>query len=154
MKNKEKYANEIIDMALRDRRMAVNNETRKPCCCYDLECKDCFFDNSNYIIPQTSDGCTENRIHWANSEYVERKEFTEQEKAMVGALDKIKWVATDRNGETYGFINKPYKSTDIWKSDNIIDSIFLSGYSSCEFKAIKWEDDEPTSREEILGEGK
>ena len=47
MKNKEKYANEIIDMALRDRRMAVNNETRKPCCCYGLECKDCFFDNSN-----------------------------------------------------------------------------------------------------------
>ena len=151
MKNKEKYANEIIDMALRDRRMAVNNETRKPCRCCDLECKDCFFDNSNYIIPQTFDGCTENRIHWANSEYVERKEFTEQEKAAIRALDKLKWVVKDKDGSVWGHIKKPDKLDSCWSSGR---GIRLSALTSCEFKAIKWEDTEPTSREEILGEEK
>ena len=151
MKNKEKYANEIIDMALRDRRMAVNNETRKPCRCCDLECKDCFFDNSNYIIPQTSDGCTENRIHWANSEYVERKEFTEQEKAVIRALDNIAWIARGRDGILYGYTQKPKKSDFDWCG---IAHINITHSSSCAFKAIKWEDDEPTSREEILGEEK
>lgn len=151
MKNKEKYANEIMEIATKGGRIALDETTKTlfPC---NLECEYCYFAEKNY--PNGSSDCNININHWANSEYVERKEFTEQEKAMVGALDKIKWVATDRNGETYGFINKPYKSTDIWKSDNIMDSIFLSGYSSCKFKAIEWEDDEPTSREEILGEEK
>lgn len=152
MKNKEKYANEIVEIAINGSVPAIDIRTMKLRSCVGFTCDNCYFNDENY--PYYFDSCTKNFNDWANSEYVEPKEFTEQEKAIVGALDKIKWVATDRNGETYGFINKPYKSTDIWKSDNIKDGIFLSGYSSCEFKAIKWEDTEPTSREEILGEGK
>ena len=154
MKNKEKYVNEIIDMALRDRSIAVNNKTRKPCRCGNLRCKDCFFDERNYIEPQ--DNCHANRIHWANSEYVEPKEFTEQEKAAIRALDKVKWVAKNKCGSVEGFIDKPYKDGKYWvvNTTGEIYSVIISKFTSCKFKAIKWEDDEPTSREEILGEEK
>lgn len=154
MKNKEKYANEIIEIACQGNAIAIDKDTKKIRAC-DEKCENCYFSQKNYIKSSNSYFCCETNIKdWANSEYVEPKEFTEQEKAAIRALDKVKWVAKDRNGEVYGFRNKPYKSTDIWKSDSIIDSIFLSGYSSCEFKAIKWEDNEPTSRAEILGEKK
>lgn len=152
MKNKEKYANEIVEIAINGSVPAIDIRTMKLCRCVGLTCDKCYFNEENY--PYYFDNCTKSINDWANSEYVEPKEFTEHDKSVLRALDKVEWVAKDRNGEVYGFRNKPYKSTDIWKSDSIIDSIFLSGYSSCEFKAIKWEDTEPTSRKEILGEEK
>lgn len=150
MKNKEKYANEIIELALRNKSLAMNNKTRKLCDCADVDCSSCFFDDKNYIKPQKG-GCLANTNHWANSEYVEPKEFTKQEKALIRPLDNIEWIARDRDGILYGYIQKPEKRDFKWSGIAHID---ITHSSSCEFKAIKWEDTEPTSREEILREGK
>ena len=65
MLNKEKFAEEIIDIACRGKHIAVVNG--KPTTCYDIiDCKECIFYNNN------NRRCNNNAIkEWANSEYVE-----------------------------------------------------------------------------------
>lgn len=61
MLNKEKYANEIIDIAIKGKVFGVVNG--KPVIENGDSCKRCDFKNIY--------GCTEARERWANSEYVE-----------------------------------------------------------------------------------
>lgn len=94
--------------------------------------------------------CHSSQIQHENNK-IEPKEFTEQEKAVIRALDKLKWVVKDKDGFVWGHIKKPDKLDSCWSFGR---GIRLSALTSCAFKAIKWEDDEPTSREEILGDEK
>lgn len=61
MTNREKYAEQIIDMALNDIEIAVDKEGRL-CDCNEIDCNDCMF-----CIP----GCREKLKEWAEQEYVE-----------------------------------------------------------------------------------
>ena len=60
MTNKEKYGNEIIELACKGDKIAVRNG--KMTSCDNLLCKDCDFGYSD---------CNEKILKWANSEYVE-----------------------------------------------------------------------------------
>lgn len=62
MKNKEKYAKEIFEIACEAHKIAFNKKTNKlsPCACTD--CEDCLFKIGN---------CDENARNWCESEYVE-----------------------------------------------------------------------------------
>ena len=152
MKNKEKSANEIAEIATNGMTYAVDKNTGKICACTCsavFGCSDCYFNPGNY--PNSTDSCIINRKHWANSEYVERKEFTEQEKAVLRGLDYIEWVTKNDFGRISGHIDKPIKSQGKWLSCQILA---LDEVTSARFEAIKSTDTEPTSREEILGKGK
>lgn len=65
MTNREKFAEQILDIACGGSKIAVNKATLEPTACYKLTCKDCLFGFSN------TDSCTSVREKWANSEYVE-----------------------------------------------------------------------------------
>ena len=41
--NREKFAEQILDVACSGSRLAVSKTTLKPTACYKLECKDCLF---------------------------------------------------------------------------------------------------------------
>ena len=60
MTNKEKYGNEIIELACKGDKIEVRNG--KMTSCDNLLCKDCDFGYSD---------CNEKILKWANSEYVE-----------------------------------------------------------------------------------
>ena len=62
MKNKEKYAKEILEIACSGVRIAVDKNTNKPVRCKDLCCFDCLFDKGD---------CRERTKDWCESEYVE-----------------------------------------------------------------------------------
>ena len=65
MTNREKFAEQILDIACNGNWMAVNKATLEPITCQELPCKDCLF----YVLGK---GCDRNEmIKWANSEYVE-----------------------------------------------------------------------------------
>lgn len=64
MLNKEKYADEIFDLAIYGRMFGINNGKPKSCVSMKL-CKGCEFEN--IPIP----GCREKLKEWLNSEYVE-----------------------------------------------------------------------------------
>ena len=61
MKNREKYAEQIIDMAVNTISIAVDKEG-KPCDCNAIRCSDCTFIDGN---------CRERIKEWSEQEYVE-----------------------------------------------------------------------------------
>lgn len=65
MTNREKFAEQILDIACNGDSIAVNKVTSEPIACYELECKDCLFNGSDAM------SCRDAREKWANSEYVE-----------------------------------------------------------------------------------
>lgn len=153
MKNKEKYANEIMEIACQGNAIAIDKDTKKIRAC-DEKCENCYFSQKNYIKSSNSYFCCETNIKdWANSEYVERKEFTEQEKLIVKVVEKAKWFAKDKNGKTFGFFNKPRKANNVWITDTS-GYVILNDFTDYTFPTLSWEDTEPTSREEILREKK
>lgn len=94
MKNKEKFAKEILDIACNGQGVAMTINTKRLCVC-SLECEDCYFSGYNY--PHNQGDCTKNLAHWANSEYKEKKEFSEADKAFVKAMDKLSWFVRNKN---------------------------------------------------------
>lgn len=62
MKNKEKYANEILDIACSHGVIAFNKTTNKVVPCNDLCCSNCLFGHN----------CDEAIKEWCESEYVEQ----------------------------------------------------------------------------------
>lgn len=80
------------------------------------------------------------------------KEFSEDEKVIAMHINKkYKWMARDKDGELFMYVNKPTKRDrlNIWTVDygylnikNFIDDKDM-------FKNIKWEDDEPTRIRDI-----
>ena len=60
MTNKEKYADKIIDIAVRNK-LALKDG--KPVPCVSMKCSECGFHSTNY-------SCTHNACKWLDSEYV------------------------------------------------------------------------------------
>ena len=64
MTNREKFAEQILDIACGGSKIAVNKATLELTSCYKLACKNCLFSFGNV-------DCRGARKKWANSEYVE-----------------------------------------------------------------------------------
>lgn len=142
MKNKEKNAKEIIECAISGSGFSVDKDTGKISKCSSKVCTHClFFTNIDKL-------CCELRKEWAEAEYIELKVFTEEEKALIRLLDEVKYIARDKNGNYFAYNYEPVKDEEqkIWRGD----CIALYAMCSLKFDAIKWEDEKPTSREEIL----
>jgi hypothetical protein len=63
MTNREKFAEQILDIACSGSKIAVNKATSEPIACYKLACGNCLFSFSDA-------NCIDARKKWANSEYV------------------------------------------------------------------------------------
>lgn len=141
MKNKEKYAKEIVDIVIEECHFALN-EDGKIVSCGDIKCSDCLFNAKR--------GCLSERMAWANAEYKKPKIFTEREKLFVKLFPSIQYIAKDKNGYVYAFTSKPVKSAEWWTRTDDYE-LLIHDCMALPFYDIRWEDKEPTSREEILG---
>lgn len=141
MKNKEKYAKEIVDVVIGECHFALN-EDGKIVSCGDIKCSDCLFNVKGWCISE--------RMAWANAEYEEPKIFTDREKAFVKLFPLIKYIARNMDGDLYMFASKPEKGNSTWKA---VDGYawWIQDFMCLNFNSITWNDEEPTSREEILG---
>lgn len=146
MKNKEKYAKEIIEAAISAERICVNKHTGEIADCYSVGCRDCLFNRS-----QSNRACVGALREWANAECKEPKRFTDREKAFVKLFPLIRYIARDKNGDLYMFASKPVKCGSKWEIEGGY-AWWLQDFMCLNFNAIQWEDEEPTSREEILGD--
>lgn len=146
MLNKEKHRETIIKIAMRGDTFGVSKTNDLPIACNSLKCEDCIF--------YRSINCMSARKRWLNSEYTEQPKriFTEEQKNVVRVLDVINYIARDMDGGLWGFANKPYKNDIYWEIDCHSFYCNLDKLISIDFSQITWEDKEPTSREEILGE--
>lgn len=63
MKNREKYADELVDIAINRKQVAINKEN-KPVKCCDIKCKEC-------LLFKEGRSCDSLTKEWAEQEYVE-----------------------------------------------------------------------------------
>lgn len=154
MKNKEKYANEIIELAIQGLRFGVDKQSNRvaPCNsirCNSIRCVDCLFHGVS--------SCSQKTFEWANAEYKEPKKFTDREIEFIKLFPEIKYLARNRYGDLLGYTDKPFKDEEQgwWACKDDSDILFDISFSFgdlLKFNSIQWDDEEPTSREEILEE--
>lgn len=109
----------------------------------------------NCLFLHGANNCEQYKADWLNAEYQEPpKEFSEADKTVMRVLDKIEWVVRFSDGKVYGYLEKPQKGYVCWVYKSVVPVCISNFCTSAKFLPISWDDDEPTSRKEILGEEK
>ena len=84
-----------------------------------------------------------------------KMKLTKEEKAILKSLrKKWKWMARDKNKNLWVYDGKPIKDNKIWNIGNgdYFEFEKLSKLFKDElFSFIRWEDEEPTNVDELLG---
>ena len=102
MTNREKYSEQIIDIAINGA-LAVKKETGKPCKCNEIQCAEC--------IGHFFEECREQIKEWSEQEYVEPtvdwSKVPVDTKILVRSRENEKWLkrhfAMYKNGSVYAF---------------------------------------------------
>lgn len=145
MTNAEKYKDAIMAQLCKTGAWAVN-KSGEVVPCGDIDCDDCKFNTKTVF-------CSDEKKEWLNAEADEKKAFSEKDKEVIRALDKVKWVARDKEGNLWAYCKRPFKDiAGYWCTTSSLYTKLITNFSTAEFASVKWEDDWPTSREEILGE--
>lgn len=144
MTNAEKYKDAIKAQLRKTGAWAVDRTGKIMPCALD-NCAVCTFSS-------TKNFCLNERKKWLNAEV--KKTFSEKDKEVIRALDKAQWVARDKDGRLCIYATKPSKNSAGFWDANFPFMSRIGIFSTAEFAPVKWEDDEPRSREEILGEEK
>lgn len=144
MKNKEKFAKEIIDIACKGDIIAVTKDN-KVVGCDDIYCDQCLFDIDN--LCHRGDNIL---YRWAESEYVEKPTITSREKKFLDVLlPSCKYITRDNSNELYIYNKKPTRTDCNWYSnDGTLDCISTNLFGNM-FDFIRWEDEEPWSIEDL-----
>lgn len=143
MKNKEKYAKEIIEIVCDGRILGVNKVTGKPTVCGNISCEECLrYDGRNTCAGEVL-------REWAESEYVEKPVISKRDMAFFGYLKKeYKYIARDDKGWLYAYCVKPSKGDSFWIR-NSGECFCLDSRIDIDFPMVKWEDDEPWLIEDL-----
>ena len=97
MTNREKYKEELCDIAIARKHLAVSNKSLKPCMCNLISCFDCIANNN-------ITSCEEVIREWADSKYVEPCPFEKDELVEVsndGKNWKLRYFSCKKNGCFY-----------------------------------------------------
>lgn len=145
MKNREKYAKEILDIACSGSNIAMVNGNLLSC--YDVNCSDCKFysysDNEN---------CYDNITKWCEAEYIEKSTLTPKEKQFLDLIrEEYTYMARDEDGLLSVYPRKPEKKSTYWLlTDNPNSARDLCTRAlDVGFDFIKWEDEEPWLIEDL-----
>ena len=141
MKNKEKYAKEIIEVACSGYCFGIDKYTSKICPCDCIYCHDCVFNDDR--------DCNKTKGEWAESEYIEKPVISKRDKTFLDCLrEECKFIARDENNKLYVYNDKPIKLHDNW-SGNVCALFCTNSVFDVDFPMIKWEDSEPWLIEDL-----
>lgn len=144
MKNKEKFAKEIIDIACNEGAFAVEEKTGNVVYCDSIICSDCLFAKTF----ETPNECIAERRKWAESEYIEKPVISKRDRAFLEYLDTIiHYVTRDLNDDLYIYISKPHKLIDCWESEREVDKTLR--IFNTDLPMVKWSDPEPWLIEDL-----
>lgn len=108
MKNKEKYAKEIVELACDGNRIAIVRQTGEFRSCYETPCRECLFHSSN------EEQCKAKAREWAESEYVERPVISKRDRAFLDYLgENAKWMTRESGSGISVWLTKPKKDKSI-----------------------------------------
>lgn len=139
MKNKEKYAKEIIEIACDGDIVAIASNSGKLVRCRNIKCEECLFNCTN---------CENDTREWAESEYIEKPVISKRDRAFLEYIDKqYEYLARDKTGRLYVHRKKPYRNDIFWT--NVARSFCLNDRINVDFPMVKWEDSEPWLIEDL-----
>lgn len=150
MKNKEKYAKEIIEEAIKNELIGFDKQDNQVKSCFKLSCENClFYRTNNEIIP-----CRGALSKWANAECEVSKcgevsRFTEREKKYIWLNWDCNYVQRTLHGQVWFYSKRPRSN------ESISGLLFAYPQKILDFLNIPFEgikEGETVSREEILGE--
>lgn len=145
MKNKEKYAEQVLSFACdRYNSFGVCKGTGEIEVCETIHCKDCMF-------YELHNSCRENRRKWLESEYIEKPVINKSDRAFLDYLrEEYKFVARNEDGKLFAYSSKPYKDKNFkcWCVYDCINNRLILNYN-VDFPMIKWEDSEPWKIEDL-----
>lgn len=150
MKNREKFAKEIVDIACSGRSIAVTKDN-EVVCCDNINCESCMFDSLIDHIGR-SQACSDRLREWSESEYVEKPILTSKEKAFLDTLvPDCKYIARDGNNRLYIYGKKPIREdkSESWVPDNSNYYCVTRDIFGNMFAFIKWKDEEPWDIEDL-----
>lgn len=91
MKNKEKHAKEIVEIACKGHDFMVDKSTNEVADCCDAPCTACLF--------LEMEDCDKARREWAESEYIEKPVISKRDREFLEYLNgKIKYITRDGAG--------------------------------------------------------
>lgn len=138
MKNREKFAKEILDIACKSEKFSVIKSGEITFCdCF--KCDMCKFNDST-----GEKSCRTKRYEWSESEYVEKPTITSREKNFLDALlSSCKYIARDINNDLYIYYNKPRRNSmnmnEYWITDDSNCFYVSRDMYGDMFNFIKWE---------------
>lgn len=136
MKNREKYAEELLNVACAGKRIAIDKQTMQIRGCEGLSCGNCLFSCGD---------CDTKLAEWAESEYIETVKISKRDRTFLDYIEGYKYIARDGDGELYVYITKPKKGLRNWA-----DARFKSLRGlDIDFPMVKWSDDEPWKIEDL-----
>lgn len=141
MKNKEKYAKEIVELACDGNGIAVDKHSRTVCSCNYISCSNCLFDDSK--------DCIKRRKDWAESEYIEKLVISKRDRAFLEYIrEEYKFIARDKDGELFIYRTQPRRNEECcnWTSNGCIS---LSVRHNVDFPMVKWGDCQPWLIEDL-----
>lgn len=139
MKNKEKFAKEIVEIACSGDVLAISKVTGKPISCKNTRCEYCNRCNDFPI-------CEEKRLReWAESEYIEKPVISKRDRVFLDFLEDYKCMARDYNETLYVYKDKPRKHGGCWAGLGYIDISALK----IVFPMVKRSDEEPWLIEDL-----
>lgn len=136
MKDKEKYASEIIEIACSGNVVAVSKVTGKPIGCENNSCEDC--DRYNDFLCFRKERLKE----WAESEYIEKPVISKRDRAFLEYFrEERKYIARDKNGKLFVYETQPRKGEKYcnWTGDCCLS---LNRHFNVDFPMVKWSDSE------------
>ena len=140
MKNKEKFAKEIVELACNGRNVAVCKSTGKPIDCVDIVCSKCSF---------AVGSCTESRKEWAESEYIEKSVISKRDRAFLDYIKAcFKYIARDENGRLFVYSEKPIKKSCYYDNVGGVTVGIVFAFD-IKLPMVKWEDPEPWLIEDL-----
>lgn len=146
MKNKEKYAKEIVDAVTSGGYgFGFNKFSGEIKRCNEVSCNECLF---HYVLHGLDD-CNKTKREWAESEYIEKSVISKRDRSF---LDYIKnnfvYIARDENGGLFVYSEKPIKKVCCY--DNIGGVTGSVGFVfDIKLPMVKWEDPEPWLIEDL-----
>ena len=139
MKNKEKYAKEIMDVACSGDSIAVTKGSERIVKCGSIACSECLFAPPN---------CVKEIREWVEREYIEKPVISKKDRAFLEYLGKdFKYIARDKSEALFVYERAIERGKYGW----VYDSGVLKNLCgiAVDFPMVKWSDSEPWLIEDL-----